>query len=130
MAIGDQPPFDTLSSSPPVAWSFSPARLNAVGRPAVPAAGPSPLALLWSEKTQLAGTPDRAARSRPFPGAGLRHALSQDSSAVSSETGGTPGFYKSFVRVHAVGGMLNWPAGPVSGLGPWSPLFPGCCRSE
>ena len=40
-------PCDTLGSSPPVAWSFSPARLNAVGAglPALAAGRPSPLAL-------------------------------------------------------------------------------------
>ena len=40
-------PCDTLGSSPPVAWSFSPARLNAVGAglPGLSMGRPSPLAL-------------------------------------------------------------------------------------
>ena len=40
-------PYDTLGSSPPVAWSFSPARLNAVGAglPGLSMGRPSPLAL-------------------------------------------------------------------------------------
>jgi len=25
--------------------------------------------------------------------------------------------------------MPDWPAGLLLGLGPWSALFPGCCRS-
>jgi len=26
-------------------------------------------------------------------------------------------------------GMPDWPAGLLLSLGPWSALFPGCCRS-
>ena len=50
----------------PVARSFSPARLNAVGAgPAASAARAEPACTTWSEKTRVAGTPNRAGEGRP-----------------------------------------------------------------
>ena len=39
------------------------------------------------------------------------------------------GFYRSFALFRAFEGMPDWPAGLLLSLGPWSALFPGCCRS-
>ena len=59
-------PEETLGSSPPVAWSFSPARLNAVGAgPAARRGRAEPACTTWSEKTQVAGTRNRARGSSP-----------------------------------------------------------------
>ena len=71
---GPAPP-DTLGSSPLVARSFSPARLNAVGA-GVPAfcGHAEPACTTWSEKTRVTGAQDRATR-RPSRRAELRHAL-------------------------------------------------------
>ena len=59
---GPAPP-DTLGSSPLVARSFSPARLNAVGA-GVPAfcGHAEPACTTWCEKTRVTGAQDRAAR--------------------------------------------------------------------
>ena len=59
---GPAPP-DTLGSSPPVARSFSPARLNAVGAGLPASRGQAePACTTWSEKTRVTGAQDRAAR--------------------------------------------------------------------
>jgi hypothetical protein len=39
---------------------------------------------------------------------------------------GFTGFLPVF---RAFEGMPDWPAGLLLSLGPWSALFPGCCRS-
>jgi len=79
-------PFDTLGSSPPVAWSFSRARLNAVGAgPAARRGRAEPACTTWSEKTQ-ARAPGTAPGVAVLPGAELRHARSQIPGAVSCRT--------------------------------------------
>jgi hypothetical protein len=80
-------PFDTLGSSPPVAWSFSPARLNAVGAgPAAPRGRAEPACTTWSEKTPGGGHPEPAPGVAVLPGAELRHARSHIPGAVSCRT--------------------------------------------
>src|SRR5690349_14873113 len=60
-------PYDTLGSSPPVARSFSPARLNAVGAGPAASGGPraEPACTTWSEKTRVTGTRNRTREDRP-----------------------------------------------------------------
>ena len=55
-------PLTTLGSSPPVARSFSPARLNAVGAGLPASRGHAePACTTWSEKTRVTGARNRAA---------------------------------------------------------------------
>ncbi len=66
MAVGDPPHLTPWAALPPVAWSFSPARLNAVGAgPAARRGRAEPACTTWSEKTQVAGTRNRASGSSP-----------------------------------------------------------------
>ena len=73
-----QTPCDTLGSSPPVARTFSPARLNAVGagQPASPRAGRARLHYVEREDPGD-GHPQPPRRNGHRPGAALHHARSQ-----------------------------------------------------
>ena len=85
--VGDQPRAQTLGSSPPVAWSFSPARLNAVGAGPAASRGPRRARLHYVEREDPGGGhPNRAGDATVLPGAALRHARSQAPGAVSCGT--------------------------------------------
>ena len=89
MAVGDQPRLTPWAALPPLARSFSPARLNAAGEgPPPQLAAPGRPRLHYAEREDPGGGhPEPRPQKAVLAGAELWHARSQDSGAVNFESG-------------------------------------------